>query len=111
MAVSTEVIVAARKAGKVLGPRIVTARYRRMSGKLDVGYDNGMTLTVPITLIQEFALLETPPSVTDLSKIEIWGGGYDLYFPCLDTFVHGTALLRGILGAPAWILKLARVRA
>ncbi|WP_186308747.1 DUF2442 domain-containing protein [Paraburkholderia sp. BCC1885] len=108
MAVTTESIAAARKAGKALGPRIVSARYRRAGGKLEVEYENGVMLAVPVALIQEFALLETTPSTTDLSRISIWGGGYDLHFSRLDMFVHGTALLKGILGTKAWMREHAR---
>ncbi len=108
MAVTTDVIAAARKAAKTAGPRVVSARYRRASAKLDIEYENGVRLALPVKLIEELAALEQPVSAADLSNIEIWGGGYDLYFPRIDTFVHGPALLRGALGSKAWMRELAR---
>ena len=108
MEITKEQISAARKAGKDSGPRIVSARYKRTSSKLDVEYDNGVSICVPVSLLQEFALLEKEPSTADLSYIEIWGGGYDLHFPRIDTFIQGTALLKGIMGTRAWMRELAR---
>lgn len=98
----------AREAGKRLDPKTVSVRYRRMSAKLDVEFDNGIELSVTVALIQEFALLDTAPSATDLSAIEIWSGGDDLHFPSIGVFVNGTALLAGILGTKAWMAMLAR---
>lgn len=88
------------------GPRAASARYRRTTGELVVIYENGATLTVPVALVQELARLA--PSAADLSDIEIWGGGFDLYFPRLDAFVHGPALLAGAFGSRAWMRELAR---
>lgn len=108
MALTTETLAAARKAGKALGPKLVSARYRRAGGKLEVTFDNDVALSLPVALIQEFARLDTPPSPADLSAIEIWGGGYDLHFPRIGVFVNGTALLAGMLGTKAWMGMLAR---
>jgi hypothetical protein len=108
MVISNEAIAAARKVGKAAGPRIVSARYRRTGSKLEIEYENGVMIMVPVALIQEFAMLEAPPGAAGLSNIEIWGGGYDLHFPRLDAFVHGPALLKGILGTEAWMREHAR---
>jgi len=108
MALTTKEIAAAREAGNELGPRMVQARYRRTSARLDIQFDNGVVLGVPVALIQEFSLLDTPPSTADLSNIEIWGDGYDLHFPRIGIFLSGTALLAGILGTKAWMVMLAR---
>lgn len=75
---------------------------------MDVEFDNGIELSVPVALIQEFALLDAAPSATDLSVIEIWSGGYDLHFPSIGVFVNGTALLAGILGTKARMAMPAR---
>ena len=108
MALTSESIASARRAGKSLGPRMVSARYRRTTGKLNVEFDNGVALSVPMSLVQELVVLDTPPTTADLSAIEIWGDGYDLYFPRLDVFVHGPALLAGLLGTEGWMSMLAR---
>lgn len=108
MDISDEAIAAARKASKTLGPRVVSARYLRASEKLEVGYENQVILRVPVGLIQDLASRDTAPSATELSSIEIWGDGYDLHFPRLDAFVHGPALLKGILGTQSWVREHAR---
>ncbi|SAL63328.1 DUF2442 domain-containing protein [Caballeronia telluris] len=96
------------QAGKALGPRVAAARYRRASAKLEIDYDNGVTLGVPVAIIQEFDLLPAPPGTADLSHIEIWGDGYDLHFPRLDLSIYAPALLKGVFGTRAWQRDLAR---
>ncbi|QGZ61851.1 hypothetical protein [Paraburkholderia acidisoli] len=56
---------AARQAGKAPGPKLVAARYRRAAARLEVTFDNGVALCVPVALIQEFARLASPPSAAD----------------------------------------------
>jgi hypothetical protein len=102
-----EQIEAARKAGASTGPIVTTARYRRASGKLEVEYANGVTLAVPITLIQEFQFAGDP-SAADLARLEIWGAGHDIYFPRLDVFVHAPTLLQGVFGTRQWMRDHAR---
>ena len=108
MALTAEDIALARQAGQALGPRVTAAQYQQSSGKLKVVFDNGVVLAVPTALIQEFTLLENPPTTADLSEIEIWGDGYDVYFPRIDTFLNSQALLAGILGTKAWMSMWAR---
>ncbi|WP_323074229.1 DUF2442 domain-containing protein [Mycetohabitans endofungorum] len=105
--ISKEQIGSARKAGAAIGPTVNAARYRRASGKLELEYANGMTLSVPIALIQELQLAGDVRSA-DLAAIEIWGAGYDLYFPRLSVFVHTPSLLQGVFGTQAWMRELAR---
>ncbi|MFM0150854.1 DUF2442 domain-containing protein [Paraburkholderia sp. RL18-085-BIA-A] len=105
MAITKESIAAARKAGKELGPRAVAARYRPSVGKLEVEFDNGVTLAVPARLIQGLARA----SATDLSKIEITPAGWGLHFPRLDADVYVPALFEGIYGSKAWMKQAARV--
>ncbi|KAG0163342.1 hypothetical protein DFQ30_000316 [Apophysomyces sp. BC1015] len=105
--ISKEQVLAARKAGTTTGPTVTTARYRRASGKLELEYANGMTLSVPIALIQELHLAGDVRSA-DLAEIEIWGDGHDLYFPRLAVFVHAPSLLQGVFGTRAWMRELAR---
>ncbi|MFM0069241.1 DUF2442 domain-containing protein [Paraburkholderia aspalathi] len=105
--ISNEQIAAARKPGGAAGPVVTAACYRRTSGKLEVEYDNGVTLAVPVAIIQEFEFAPDA-SAADLAKIEIWGTGHDIYFPRLDVFVHAPALLQGIFGTKAWMREHAR---
>jgi hypothetical protein len=105
--ISNEQIAAARKAGAAVGPIVTAARYRRGSGKLEIEYANGVTLSVPVAIIQELQLAGVA-SAADLAKIEVWGAGRDLYFPRLEVFVHAPSLLQGIFGTKAWMRELAR---
>lgn len=104
VAISKEQIAAARKAAKETGPRAVRARYRRASAKLEVEYENGVTLAVPVTLIQELA----GASAAALSQIEISPAGTGLHFPRLDADVYVPALFEGIYGTRAWMREHAR---
>jgi hypothetical protein len=107
VAISNEQIAAARKAGAAVGPVVTAARYRRASGKLEIEYANGVTLSVPVAIIQELRLAGEA-SAADLAKIEVWGAGHDLYFPRLEVFVHAPSLLQGVFGTKAWMRELAR---
>ena len=53
-------IAAARERGKRIGPCIAAARYS--DGKLTVEFENGVTVSAPISTLDEFAFLEKPPS-------------------------------------------------
>src|ERR1700753_1153604 len=78
MAITKRDIEKARKADEAAGPRVTAARYRRVSNKIEVEYDNGVTVAVPVSLIQDFTLLRKTPPPAGLSKIEIWGDGRDI---------------------------------
>ena len=88
MAITNESIAAARKAGEAIGPCAVTARYRPSIAKIEVGFDNGVTLAVPVALIQGLS----GASDTDLKVIEISPTGWGLHFPKLDVDVYVPAL-------------------
>jgi Protein of unknown function (DUF2442) len=105
MAITKESIAAARKAGKEIGPVAVSARYRRATEKLEVEYDNGVTLAIPVALIQGLA----GASAADLSRIEITSSGWGLHFPKLDADIYVPALFEGIYGSRAWMKQAARV--
>src|ERR1700688_3165206 len=105
MAITREAIAAARAAAKEVGPCAVAARYRPSVGKLEVEFNNGVTLAVPTSLIQGLA----GASTADLSKIEITPAGLGLHFPKLDADVYVPALFEGIYGSRAWMKQAARV--
>ena len=52
MAITNESIAAAREAGETIGPCAVSARYRPSIGKIEVDFDNGVTLAVQVSLIE-----------------------------------------------------------
>src|ERR1700676_31698 len=107
MAITKEAIAAARAAAKEVGPCAVAARYRPSIGKLEVEFDNGVTLAVPTNLIQGLA----GASTADLSKIEITPAGWGLHFPRLDADVYVPALFEGIYGSKAWMKQAASMAA
>ena len=103
MAITNESIAAARKAGEAIGPCAVTARYRPSIAKIEIDFDNGVTLTVPVALIQGLS----GASDTDLKVIEISPTGWGLHFPKLDVDVYAPALFEGIYGSKVWMKHLA----
>lgn len=103
MAVTKEAIAAARAAAKEVGPCAVAARYRPSVGKIEIEFDNGVTLAVPTSLIQGLA----GASAADLSKIDVTPAGWGLHFPRLDADVYVPALFEGIYGSKAWIKRAA----
>jgi hypothetical protein len=102
MAITKEAIAAAREAGGKVGPVAVAARYRPTLRKLEVEYSNGVTLAVPVRLIQG---LERA-SAAELAEIEISPAGWGLHFPALDADVYVPALFEGIYGTKAWMRRL-----
>ncbi|CAH2770691.1 MAG: hypothetical protein CBARDCOR_0830 [uncultured Caballeronia sp.] len=100
-----ESIAAGRKAGEVIGPCAVAARYRRSIAKIEVDFDNGVTLAVPVALIQGLG----GASDVDLKVIEIspTGWGWGLRFPKLNVDLYAPALFEGIYGSKVWMKQLA----
>ena len=98
---------AAGRAGAEI-PVVVAARYNRTRGKLEISFAHGVDIAVPVTLIQDFHLMEKWPTAAQLSKIEIWGAGHSLYFPRLDELVWAPGLLKGVYGTRLWMGGLAR---
>lgn len=91
MTITDEAIAAAREARNGIGPCIAAARYS--DGKLTVEFDNGVTVSAPISTIDEFAFLEKPPSDAELADVEIWGGGHHVFFPRIDVALYGPHLM------------------
>jgi hypothetical protein len=108
MSITKRDIEKARKAEAELGPRIIAARYRRSSGKLEVEYDNGISIGVPVTMIQDIATLPEAPTAAALAKIEVSGSGRYIDFPKIDASIYGPAFLQGVFGTKAWMGQLAR---
>ncbi|MFT4434875.1 DUF2442 domain-containing protein [Caballeronia sp. 15715] len=103
MAITIESMAAARKRGEGVGPCAVKARYRRSIAKIEVEFDNGVTLAVPIALIQGL----DGASDAELKMIEISPAGWGLHFPKLDVDLYALALFEGIYGSQVWMKHLA----
>jgi hypothetical protein len=103
MAITNESIAAARRAGEAIGPCAVSARYRPSIAKIEVDFDNGVTLAVPVSLIEGLR----GASDAELKVIEISPAGWGLHFPKLDAHVYVPALFEGIYGSKTWMKHLA----
>ena len=108
MAITKREMDRAQKADAAEGPRATAARYRRASNEIEVEYDNGVSVAVPVQLIQEFTLLAEFPKPSDLSKIEVWGDGRDIVFPKIDAAIYAPAFLKGVFGSKAWMAEKNR---
>jgi hypothetical protein len=93
----------ARRAEAAAGPRVIAARYHRASHRIEIGYENGVTVAVPVALIQEFEFLAEPPSAAGLSKIHIAGERRYVEFPRIGASLYAPSLLKGIYGTEAWM--------
>ncbi|MGF6779470.1 DUF2442 domain-containing protein [Paraburkholderia sp. GAS334] len=104
MEITKEAFKEAKAAGEARGPRVVSARYRRSSEKLEIEFANGVTLAVPVRLIQGL----DGACAADLSKIEITPLGTGLHWPRLDVDVYARALFEGVYGSQNWMRDAAR---
>ena len=58
-----------------------------------VEFENGVTVSAPISTLDEFAFLEKPPSDAELADVAIWGGGHYVFFPRIDVSLYGLHLM------------------
>lgn len=100
-------MAAARKRGEEQ-PLIVGVRFIRSSRKVEVSYAHGVTITVPVALLQDFNMLERDPTLAELADVQVDGGGTSIYWPRLDIGLWEPGLLQGLLGTKAWMRELAR---
>jgi hypothetical protein len=100
-------IAAARRRGEET-PTITGARFIRSRRVLEVTFEHGVKISVPVSLIQDFTMLEREPTLAELAEVEISGAGASLYWPRLDVGLWGPGLLQGIFGTKAWMRALAR---
>jgi len=107
VAISKEQFDAAKKADAENGPLVTGVRYRRTSRKIEVEYENGVAISVPVILIQELRLAGDV-SQADLADVQVWAGGRAVYFSRIEVSVWGPGLLKGIFGTKAWMRELAR---
>ena len=74
------------------GGYAVTAEYDRRQGRLVVGLNNGVTIMVPVTLLEGLA----DAADDDLTEIEITPAGLGLHWPRLDADVYVPSLMHGV---------------
>jgi hypothetical protein len=91
-----------RAAGQDIGPVAATARYQSETKKIEIECGNGVTLSVPVRLIEglEFARAD------ELAEIEVSATGRILRFPKLNADIGVPALLDGMFGTRVWMRQL-----
>lgn len=97
--------LAASKAGEEWlrhAVKATTARYERKTRRLVLELQNGLTLLVPVELVQ--GLQDATDSA--LSKFELMIEGSEIYWESLDTQFYVGDLLRGVFGTPGWMSNL-----
>jgi hypothetical protein len=87
-------------------PRALTARYEQATGRVVVDLVNGCSYAFPAQLVQDLQ----GASPDDLANVEVDGVGFNLHWPALDADLYVPALVSGIFGSRAWMVReLARV--
>lgn len=86
--------------------RVTRVTYSDRTDRFTLNLDNGVSLTIPRSLLQGLADAE-PATV---QKIELLGRGTGLYWPVLDVAHSVSGLLVGIYGSEKWMSSLERKR-
>lgn len=87
-------------------PRASAAHYDRVTGRVLVDLVNGCTYAFPVRLVQDLQ----GASDDDLAGVEVDGAGFNLHWPGLDADLYVPALVSGIFGTRAWMMReLARI--
>ncbi|WP_136686130.1 DUF2442 domain-containing protein [Falsirhodobacter xinxiangensis] len=77
----------------------VRADYDARQNRLVVDLNTGVTIMVPVHLIEELS----DASADDLGEIEISPAGTGLHWPRLDADVYVPSLMQGIYGTKRWM--------
>ncbi len=92
---------------KMLGtePQAVTAHYDQATGRVVLDLVNGCSYAFPARLVQDLQ----GASHDDLANVEVDGLGFNLHWPTLDADLYVPALVSGLFGTRAWMVReLAR---
>lgn len=77
----------------------VRADYDSRQNRLVVDLNTGVTIMVPVHLIEELS----DADANDLSEIEISPAGTALHWPNIDADVYVPSLIQGIYGTKRWM--------
>lgn len=106
--VSDQALAKVRARGKRLrGPFAVSAGYDRRRGKVVIMLTTGLELAFDPHAAQGLE----GASAQMLSRVEVSGAGYGLYFPDLDVDLSIPGLMQGLLGSREWTKRQARAEA
>lgn len=98
----------ARARGKRLrGPFAASVRYDRRRGRVVVLLTTGLELAFDPRLAQGLEMA----SPEALSRVEVTGVGYGIYFPDLDVDLSLPGMMQGLLGSREWMKRQARAEA
>lgn len=101
MAISEQEFQAATLRGEELRSRgfAVRAEYDARQNRLVVDLNTGVTIMVPVHLIEELS----DATAEDLGEIEISPAGMALHWPHLDADVYVPSLMQGVFGTKGWM--------
>ncbi|RJL03330.1 DUF2442 domain-containing protein [Paracoccus aestuarii] len=101
MDVSEQEFQAAARRGKELrqSGHAVSAEYDAAERRLVVGLSSGVTLLVPVDLMEVLAAADP----AGLHEIEISPSGLGLHWPALDADVYVPGLMQGVFGSKRWM--------
>lgn len=97
--------LAASKAGEAWlrqAVKATSARYEQKTRRLVLELQNGLTLLVPVDLVQ--GLQDATDSA--LGNFELMLEGSEIYWESLDAQFYVGDLLRGVFGTPGWMSNL-----
>lgn len=77
----------------------VSAEYDARQNRLVVDLSSGVTIMVPVRLLQDLA--DADPA--NLSEIEITPSGLGLHWPRLDADIYVPGLMQGVFGTRSWM--------
>ena len=80
----------------------VSAEYDARQNRLVVGLSSGVTIMVPVHLVEDLAGADP----VDLAEIEITPSGLGLHWPRLDADVYVPGFMKGVYGTRRWMAAL-----
>jgi hypothetical protein len=107
MAITKTQMQAARKRAHELKshvPRVVSARHNSARHSLEIEFESGTMLNVPLSALQ--GLHAARPS--ELRIMEVSPSGYGIHVPAVDADIYVPALLEGVFGTKAWMSERSR---
>jgi hypothetical protein len=106
--ISSEVYARATARGNRFGAlKAERARFDKRTGRIVISMSTGLDVSFAAKDAQGLA----SATATQLSGVEVTGGGWTLHVPALDADFSISRLLAGFLGSVDWIKREARMKA
>ena len=84
-------------------PRATAATFDRTTQKIAVTLSNGVSVSLPPSLIQGLA----GATLEEIAEVQVQARGYGLHWPSLDVDVSVPGLLAGAMGTRSYMAKRA----